>query len=799
VPDKDCGRLKILSFFLHDILYLIMMFASRQLLSFFLIYFSLYIQFSLAAKVNDSPGEEDFCKKYAEFRKMEGYLSYKDVRDYCNRNCQTLPKYACSVNDSSGFPEISFDLMGRLGKLFDKKDLLDDAWMTEVMDADSVMESVWFFAPWMYALCYVIVASGQADLRRSRIPVLLVNGVALAIYFAIFLGAGLWPLAFNIILALQSSFASSSHSIFNDVAAVGILIVSVVVGTLMVRDLIAQLFLGVLLLACFLVLFYRKATQSRKEDLFNTLSLLLTLKMCADYIQLIFDRLMIDNPGTLFVRHFIYAMFPWEGKYASFLNNMFHSSAQLATLFIKGDDDSSNHLYVFLLGLLSYGFVFVGLRCCLGIVVLKKLHADISFQLIWTGFYSYSIDVLNPFKVVYISLCNRDSRMLWYAIIMCIFNIGEFFTAREFLLMRSLLMAIDYLIVDSGLAGAYRFLDYEVDLSGLVFEKPGAFPYFFIDNLVEVQKNCKTIHVVEKDNGGNVVGNSSGVGLIRHSMSGPRLFTVRHVLDMKDHVRTEDNLVSESVGSLITLGDSVDPPVSMYMPGCQANGSEVRDIGPNEMKSIKYLFVISPSGAIAPVSDWSLHDGDIHASVNVKPGDSGSPVCAVLSDGICVLAGAVSRGNPDEGCRNLISAIHTRKRLAGSPGMVAPYHETDGHFLSQNSYNMMIEKAQKLREGFGLYYDEFPELFPELDFQRQKGDEPPWDGTGREENENRRDAGKRRVKNWKKNRAAGKRQFVETLDLLDYDDRSKAAMIKFADGGGIVRFNILRRKPRRRA
>jgi hypothetical protein len=769
----------------------------KQLFRFLLISFALFLQLSVAARTNDSPEGEDFCWKYANQRKREGFLSRAEVRHYCDLKCQTLPKYNCLAAKEEWFPKVSFDLEERLERLYVRKDLLDDSWMTAILDADSMMATVKFFAPWMYALIYIIVASAQTDRRRNRMPGLLVNLIAFCGYFVFFPSTNVWPLAFNGLLALQASFASSNNNIFNDVAAIGVLIVSLVIGTLMIRDLIAQLVMGLLLLSCFLVLFYRKITQSRKEDLFNTLSMLLTLKMCADYTQLVFDRLMIDNPGTLFVRHFVYAMIPWEGVYSSFLNNMFHSSAQLATLFVESNDNVGNHLYVFLLGLVSYVSVFIILRCCLGIMVLKKLHADINIQLAWTGFYSYSIDVFNPFKVIFISIMKRDSRMLWYAIIMCAFNIGEFFTAREFLLMRSILMAIDYLVIESGLAGAYRFLDYEVNLGGLVFEKPGAFPYFFIDSLVDVQRNCKKLFVDLRDNGGNTVSQTSGVGLIRQNMSGPRLFTVRHVLDMKDYVSTEDKKVSMAIGSFEILGDSVDPPVSMYMPGCSVDGSTVRDISPSELHSIKYLFVISPIGAICPVHDWSVDKGDIFAAVNLRSGDSGSPVCAVLSNGICVLAGVVSRGDAREGSRNLISAIKTNNRFTGSPGMVPPYHDVDDHILSHKAFTKLVDKAYDLRECFALYSEEFPDLFPDLDFHRQERDKPAWDG-GDFEGNDRKGAVGRRIKSWKKRKAAAKRQFMDLLEVLDYDDESKTAMINFAEGGDIVRFNCLRKRPKRR-
>jgi len=479
----------------------------------------LHVHFCLAANKNLSPENEDICKKLAHSREERGFLLVGDVKRYCDNDCDTLPRYSCSEHGDTPTFEISIDLMGFLERLFEGRNEVNDSWMTEFFDADSLIESAWFFAPWMYTLLYVIVASDQADRRKKRMSIILVNGTIFVGYFVFFMRSGVWPLMFNVLLALQASFSTSNYNIFNDVAAIGVLIVSLVIGTLMVRDLYAQLLMGIFVLACFILIFYRKITQSRKEDLFNTLSMLLLAKMCADYTQLIFDRLMMDSPGTLFVRHFVYAMIPWNGKYTSFFSNMCHSSGELATLFVDNSDDTNNHLYVFFVGLISYVLAFVLLRCCIGLIVLKRLHVDFSVQMAWTGFYSYLIDVFNPFRIVFTSIMKSDARMLWYALIMCAFTVGEFFTAREFLLVRAMFMLLDYLVINSGLAGAYRFLDYDVDLSGLVFEKPGAFPYFFIDNLVEVQSCCKKLFVSLADNAGNVVSEKSGVGLIRQTAS----------------------------------------------------------------------------------------------------------------------------------------------------------------------------------------------------------------------------------------------------------------------------------------
>lgn len=766
----------------------------NELFSFLVLCLTWQSHFSLA-KIDESPEGEDFCRKYRDFRRTYGYLSAHDVKDYCRRGCNTLPKYACPEEVTEP-AELSFSFEQKLLDLLDSVDQLNDEWLIKSIDEDSLSESFWFFLPWIYGLSYVLVASGAgnaAGIRRA--PMGLINSLLVIGYGALFRGAGIWPFAFNVLLAVQSTFAGANYHIFNDVAAIGILIVALVFGTLMCRDLFVQLGFGVLILCCFVVIIYRKMVNSRREDVFNCLSLLLILKMCADYTQLLFDRLMIENPGTLLVRHIVYAMLPWEGRYISFLNNMNFSSAQLATLFVKEVPDT-DHLYIFFFSMLVYALAFIGLRCGIGLIMLRKMHADFHLQLVWTGFYSYAIDVFNPFKIVFYSLLRRDSRMVWYALIMCAFNIGEFFTARDFLLMRCVLMVLDFLVIRSGLAGPHRFLEFEMDLGGLVFEKPGAFPYFFIDQLVDVQKYCKRV-LTTVENTNDVFEKNGGVGLIRSGPTGPRLLTVMHVLDKKEHVEVVGvEGVSENVGHIEVLGDSVDPPVSMALRRQDLDGSLVRDISPSEVASIKYLFVVSPDGAICPILDWSISKGDILATVNLKAGDSGSPVCAVLSSGVCVVAGVVSRGDSREGNRNLLSAIKTQGRLSGSPGISGPYFEAEAHKISEHNFRKVMDAAYKCREVYALYGDNFPEFFENLDFHRNEHDPDPWvpDFERGPDWDERMEKKKRNVKNARKNRAVKKRQFLELLSMLELTDRSHKAIERFADGGPIVKFNACRRR-----
>jgi len=772
----------------------------RVLLRLILVLVCFQLQISISvAKTTETPDNEDKCKRFAESRRRDGFLVRKDVKEYCENACTTLPGYTCPEHD-----EITktFDFTNtferRMEVLFNASKAPDDNWFMAI-DADTLFTSVWFFVPWLYGLLYTIIGSqwNTSNERHGRFPLIAINLMLFTGYLFALGSNNKYALVFNVLQMSQSSLARSSYHIFQDVAAIAILIIGLVCSALMVSDLLGQFILGVLGLCGFVVIIYRKVSNSRREDFFNIASLLLTMKMCADYCQLVFMELAVRNPTTLFVRHFVMAMLPWEGRYTSFLNNMNYSSGQLATEFIGSDAYGPGLLYIFFLGLISYAFVFIAIRCCLGLIILRKMNADFTLDLVWTGFYSYSIDVLNPFMIVFMGLAKRDSRMLFYALIMCTFNIGEFFTAREFFMLRCFLTLLDYLVIRSGLSGVYRFLEYDVDLGGMVFEKPGAFPYFYLDGLMDIKKHCVVVYVDSLDAADNVVSTGSGVALIRKSNCGPRLVTAHHVLKDKDVIRTEDERINERIVGAEALGVSLDPPVSMRLSEADSDGTEVRDLASNEIKSIKHLFVLSPSGATCVINDWSISRGDIYAAVNLRSGDSGSPVIAVLSSGVCVLAGVVSRGDPSEGSRNLISAINKDSGMRGSPGIGAPYFEVDSHLLNSIDFSVIEKEIRELRQPIAEFSDEFPEYFVDLDFDRGPKDAEPWRHDP-DDGENVRKRKKGKVKSRMKDRRAAKMQFMKLLDAFAFDERSRQALSDYADGGPIVKFNALRRKQKRK-
>jgi hypothetical protein len=749
----------------------------------------------------ETPENEDKCKKFAETRRRDGYLIRADVKEYCKNACTTLPGYNCPDDVVEDPFDLSKSFHGRMEELYVASKSLEDGWIVPV-DAEALTLSIWFFVPWLYGLIYIIIGSslGQESRRRGKVPHIIINLIVFGGYFFLVRERSSAPLLFNFVMMIQSFFAKSSHHIYNDVAAIAILVISIVLGALMIDDLLGQLTLGIIGLLAFVVTFYRKVTQSRQEDVFSIVSLLLTMKMGSDYCQLVFKELMIYNPATLFIRHFVLAMLPWDGRYISFFNNMCFSSGELATQFTMSNDYKSQHLYIFFAGLISYLLVFVALRCCLGLVMLRKMNADLTLGTVWTGFYSYSIDVVNPFRIIFVSVLKKDSRMFWYASIMCVFNVGEFFTAREFFMIRVFMMIFDYFIVQSGLSGVHRFLEYDVDLSGMVFEKPGAFPYFFIDKLMDVKKYCITIISDVNDRDGNVVSSTRGVGLVRKTNYGTNLLTVHHALVGKDVIRTEDETINEPIGNIELLGDSVDPPVSIGIHKTKLNGSDIRDISQNELKLVKYLFVMTPSGAVCPINDWSIDRGDIHATVNLKSGDSGSPVCAILSSGVCVLAGVVSRGDHREGSRNLISAIKLQARFSGSPGTDRPYFDVDSHLVDRTEFKKLIDLGYECRSLYAENIDEFPECFPGLDFQREPDDSEPWKYNPDEGDEDEvRGKRKKNIKSRRKDARARKQQFMVLVDFLAFDERTRSALENFAEGGDIVRFNVARRKPKRLA
>jgi hypothetical protein len=506
--------------------------------------------------------------------------------------------------------------------------------------------------------------------------------------------------------------------------------------------------------------------------------------MVSNYLLFLLNALAMDSPSLSIVRLGVHACLP-IGITDSLWSNSLVEAADLAAHYDNYGSDFQ--LGIFYVGLSGYWTLFLVLRGGIGAMVLASLQFDWNPGMMITGLYSYSIDVINPFMILAEQLGGnrRDIRRVIYAIMMIAFMWLEFQNAREFFVGRFLVMIIDVYLIKSGLIGASRFLDTPFDLTGIAFPKPGAFPFASLDALLDIRCACKRLTLsVETQNGPL---QSSGVGTVWVDATSTRLITVKHVIDGKQTVSFDN--VRESVHTADIIGDSVDPTVSMQLIANPRGGTSVPFLTSQESRQVAYLFMISPEGMIAPVTNWHFdNSGNLHATVNLKQGDSGSPLIAILNSGVARFTGTVSRGDSNEGHLNLVSSVLS-DNFRGSPGTFDPYLDVD-NVRTETDLSILGSIKKMLETQKSEYLDKFEEYkaFRLPDGQYDFGDN---DVMARKY--------KARVKNWKKDARAKKQGFACLLDstMLSSDDKVRA--MKAFDDADVMEFNVRRLRPKPRA
>jgi hypothetical protein len=263
----------------------------------------------------------------------------------------------------------------------------------------------------------------------------------------------------------------------------------------------------------------------------------------------------------------------------------------------------------------------------------------------------------------------------------------------------------------------------------------------------------------------------------------------------KHRVKSNDGEVNETVRTVKTVGSSIDPAVTMPLAAVPSAVADIPLLAFREVKSVGYLFMISPNGMICPVVAYKFDNaGDLHATINLKQGDSGSPIVAVMNDGTLRLAGTVSRGTVSEGRPNIISSVASDDgRLSGSPGHEEPYFEIQ-NVRTSTDLDVVLQIERQLEVNRDLWKARFHDVLDKWDEREKKWD---WDGFGHEGDEPRRKA-KARVKSWKRDASNRKRGFAALVAVSKLSDDDKEEALSSFNNGEVRRFNFQRgvRQPR---
>jgi len=468
------------------------------------------------------------------------------------------------------------------------------------------------------------------------------------------------------------------------------------------------------------------------------------------------------------------------GHYNSFFSNMFDSSIYFANASsLPGDYP----VLIFFLGATTFILSHLLVRCCYGIAVYRQLGFSFNLNMLLMGYYSYMIDVWNPILVLLTwDFSKIGVKKKMYGILMVAGLFFECAHAHEIIILRAFLFIVDHLFIQSGLNYGDKKLEVEVSFCGLAFPKMGSFPFCSLETLHEVAKNVKILECVVRDAAGDVLRRVNGVGLIRHDERGmSQLVTVSHVLEGATEVWFEGH--TEKVLETCVVGDSIDPVITMPISS-KISGVDLKFLTLNEIPFVSFLFTVGAGKEAAVIKDFSFgKDGDISVVVNLKQGDSGSAILAVLKNGTVRFAGTVSRGTFNDGTGNIASSVITSSsKRSGSPGTPNLYFDVHPDLSSTKLkidgmiHDNLVENAKAHQE----FLDGFKEPREKFGDEHEKWD--PGD----------RNKYKKRIKSFRKERAVQKQMVEKLITASNIDDKTVALLFKAFDEGRIVDYNYQR-------
>jgi hypothetical protein len=459
------------------------------------------------------------------------------------------------------------------------------------------------------------------------------------------------------------------------------------------KDLWIQVGLGLFSMCYFIIILYRVIQKGHIADYPAFFIVLIQFFGLGRMIYLLMAYKAMDSIQLRMIQFVTEAVLPL-GPDTSLWSNAF-----LDTVWVLSDLRKFDGYSYWFMGFFTLFWVlFLGVRGLIGVILIKRLRMKVDFRSLWLGFYIYMADFFGGFHYVFRVLLGFETpshARTAYAIVHLTLFFREFMGAREFLLLRFLVSIIDYSIWDGGYSKVPKYVNGNVDLGGMAFPKEGSFPWFSLDKLNEIAKSVKRVLV----SSGSTV--KSGVGLIVKDERGMvGLYSVRHVLDGGESITVDGE--RSQLNAVEELGKSIDPVVFTRVDGFD-DGTEISVLVREEIPDVKFLFTVHYTGMVSMIDKFRFNnESDIECKVNIKQGDSGSPVIGILSDGSPRLAGFISRGSFGEGSGNFVSSF-TGTVNRGSPGYNTNYidvvrREDEAYQTALTSIRELLKESYELRD-----------------------------------------------------------------------------------------------------
>lgn len=359
--------------------------------------------------------------------------------------------------------------------------------------------------------------------------------------------------------------------------------------------------------------------------------------------------------------------------------------------------------------------MFLAFRASLGAFYIHSLRYRTDPSILVSGLFVYAADAFGPVRCAYRIIFRYEQmnpRRIMYAFIGMILNWYEFAYAREFLVLKFFISFLDSTLIRSKYGRTTHYLEYKVDFMQKAFPQDGALPWFDMEVLSNV--SAHTAHVVST----NAKATVRGVGVVLNSGGRAMLYCVKHVVHGCQLLKFQSQNIANPEFRPLTNGD--DPMVAMKIEDYDG-APEIELLTHSEVFDVAHLVFMNATADdkyICIVHTWKQLSGKLHASVNLRRGDSGGPCFAVLNDGTLRLCGVVSSGNPRRGGGNIISFCYHSGELSAdssedekSLGDVAQFNRVRRvKFASDDPEEISSEALSDVHNYLVKFEDEFREL-----------------------------------------------------------------------------------------
>lgn len=632
-----------------------------------------------------------------------------------------------------------------------------------------------------------------------------------AVFCIVYFGDDIVPMIINVLMAVICCFGVVRSKVINDYMVTFTVLFIQVVVVVASESVIINLLMGASVITLFVSqlinIVNSKETASKVFIIFYICQIIMSI----DLLNKVIDGMFYDVFGLKILRVFLTAALP-TGKYATLVSNVLSQCRIFAISF-----EEFRAFQVFVATFFGHIIIFAGLRACLGFMAMKHAKFGTDFALYGMGLYVYMIDLACPVFFAFGVLTGQEKvsgKRAWYCIGLGFLLVFELLHAADFVAARLVLSIFEYFVLQTGYGGVSELLNLDISDASGPFPTEGSMPFISVPKIGRLLRRVVNI-TVKTSFGGDTGARKKGIGYITGSNSGQCLIlTARHVLD--DGVEgsfsnsTYSGDFSTDGNSFITFGSGVDPVTGARTTFDASSVDEVGFIGKTDHGFISYLFMLNPTGAVALIYDFRLERNDLHVSVNLKPGDSGSPVFAVMRDGTIKFAGVISRGTFNTGTKNIVSCV-IDGNWEGSPGHGENFEDFQ-EVLDETSkrnikkvHDMLVEEHRIKEEWLvthgadvddleGSEAEEGTNLFE--DRRKAEDDDVKHDEQGDVRDGTR---GKKKRKSTRKDQSFKKRLFAfKTLVELTFvgrDEHLREEFMQAFSDGKIIEFNRARSIP----